>query len=61
MLPWDQMLRAALRCGVSVESFWTMSLLEWRWLAASNGDDALRGAELTGLMQAFPDTGENNG
>lgn len=34
MLPWPEMLRAGLAAGLAPESFWRLSLREWRWLAA---------------------------
>lgn len=53
MLPWGVMLRAALSAGVGPEAFWRLSLKEWRWLAARG--DGMSGAELFGLMAAYPD------
>lgn len=33
MLPWPDMMRAALAAGLSPAAFWALSLKEWRWLA----------------------------
>lgn len=35
MLPWPDMLRAALSAGITPDGFWRLSLREWRWLARS--------------------------
>lgn len=57
MLPWDEMLRAALSAGVTVADFWALSLKEWRWMAGRGvGGMALR--DLAGLMEEFPDKGQ---
>lgn len=55
MLPWGEMLRAALAAGISPEAFWRLSLREWRWLAS--GAAPARG-ELETLMARFPDQRE---
>ena len=56
MLPWREMMRSALAAGIGPESFWRLSLREWRWLAArGEGLDAGRLAE---LMAGFPDEAE---
>ncbi len=57
MLPWDVMLRAALRVGIAPESFWRLSLAEWRFLAGAG--DGLTRAEFERLIQNHPDTEEN--
>ena len=56
MLPWDEMLRAALSAGVTAADFWALSLREWRWMAGSDAG-GLRPSELAGLMEEFPDKG----
>ncbi|MEM9668824.1 MAG: phage tail assembly chaperone [Pseudomonadota bacterium] len=61
MLPWSAMMRASLSAGMSIQSFWEMSLVEWRWLAAGRGDDALGEDQLSALMREFPDAGGFNG
>lgn len=32
-IPWDAMLRSALRLGLTPEAFWALSLKEWVWLS----------------------------
>lgn len=54
-------MRASLSAGMSIQSFWEMSLVEWRWLAAGRGDDALGEDQLSALMREFPDAGGFNG
>ncbi|MEO0881492.1 MAG: phage tail assembly chaperone [Pseudomonadota bacterium] len=61
MLPWDHMLQAALRVGVPIESFWKMSLVEWRWLAGRPTEDSLPRDAFADLMAQFPDNGEPHG
>lgn len=56
MLPWGEMMRAALAAGIGPEAFWRLSLREWRWLAAR--DTAMPAARLADLMAAFPDGNE---
>jgi hypothetical protein len=57
MLPWDEMLRAALAAGVSAAEFWSLSLKEWRWMAGG-GDGGMKPRDLAGLMEEFPDKGQ---
>lgn len=57
MLPWGQMLRAALSAGVPVGEFWSLSLREWRWMAARK-TAGLAERDLVGLMEKFPDKGQ---
>ncbi|MFN3910787.1 phage tail assembly chaperone [Hyphomonas sp.] len=56
MLPWGEMLRAALAAGLPPAAFWRLSLREWRWIAASRGGPG-RG-ELEALMAQYPDDKE---
>lgn len=53
MLPWGEMLRAALAAGLPPEAFWRLSLREWRWIAAAGAGP--RRHDLEALMQRFPD------
>jgi uncharacterized phage protein (TIGR02216 family) len=53
MLPWGEMLRAALAAGLPPEAFWRLSLREWRWIAGASAGQ--RRQELEALMQRFPD------
>ena len=32
LMPWGEMMRAAMRMGVGPEGFWRLSLKEWRLL-----------------------------
>ncbi len=57
MLPWDEMLRAALSAGMPVADFWALSLKEWRWLAGGSAG-GLNSHDLAGLMEEFPDKGQ---
>ena len=54
MLPWGEMLRAALSLGIGPEAFWRLSVREWRWLAGA-GEASMRGDRLEELMGRFPD------
>ncbi|MFN7164200.1 MAG: phage tail assembly chaperone [Hyphomonas sp.] len=56
MLPWGEMLRAALAAGLFPEAFWRLSLREWRWLAGSGASPAQKSFEA--LMTRFPDERE---
>jgi hypothetical protein len=53
MLPWSDMLRAALAAGIPPHRFWRLSLREWH--ALSRGSDTLNRDWLTTLMNQFPD------
>lgn len=53
MLPWGEMLRAALAAGIAPAAFWRLSLREWRWLNGAGAGSSR--AELARLMQQFPD------
>ncbi len=56
MLPWSEMLRAAMAAGVGAEAFWRLSLREWRWIASAGAGQG-RGV-LEGMMAQFPDEKE---
>lgn len=58
MLPWGEMLRAALALGIGPEAFWRLSVREWRWLSRDGGAPS-RG-DLAAMMADYPDTGERN-
>lgn len=53
MLPWADMLRAAIAAGIAPHVFWALSLREWRWMARSTGQSAMSRAELVALDDAF--------
>jgi uncharacterized phage protein (TIGR02216 family) len=56
MTPWGEMLRSAARLGVEPESFWRLSLREWRMLTARPGEPApMRREDLWRLAEAWPD------
>ncbi len=57
MLPWGEMLRAALAAGILPDAFWRLSLREWRWLGG--GGAAPTRARLEDLMKRLPDGKEN--
>lgn len=54
MLLWGEMLRAAIAMGLSPTEFWSLSLKEWRWLAAGESS-SLTSKELFDLMKEYPD------
>ncbi|MEO0982691.1 MAG: phage tail assembly chaperone [Pseudomonadota bacterium] len=54
MLPWGEMLRAALAAGIAPSAFWRLSLREWRWLAAG-ADEALSRADFEQLQERCDD------
>lgn len=53
MLPWGEMLRAALALGIGPEAFWRLSLAEWRWLCRSGAAPSRE--ELMAMMAEHPD------
>jgi len=56
MTPWGEMLRSAARLGVEPESFWRLSLREWRMLTARPGEPApMRREDLMRMAEAWPD------
>jgi hypothetical protein len=61
MLPWAEMMRAALAAGVPVSDFWMLSLREWRWLSEGARAHKLSFKELAELMNTFPDEEDENG
>lgn len=55
MTPWSALLRlAVLRFGLTPESFWRLSVAEWRALAEEPSDTLTRSA-LEALARAYPD------
>lgn len=59
MMPWAQMLRAALKLGLVPGAFWRLSLKEWRMLLGG-GEAGLSKEGLGALMAAFPDRDVNH-
>jgi uncharacterized phage protein (TIGR02216 family) len=53
ILPWQQLLNAACRLGLSPDQFWALSVFEWRALMGQG--QGLDPARLQELCQAFPD------
>ena len=58
MLPWGEMLRAALALGIAPEVFWRLSVREWRWLC--QGGEAPSRGDLAMMMKDYPDRGEGS-
>ena len=60
MLPWAEMMRAALVMGIGPEAFWRLSLAEWRWLTGVRDRVPDRNT-LERLMKTYPDRRRNDG
>lgn len=56
MLPWSDMLKAALQAGVPPRAFWALSVREWLALSSISGAP-LQAADMKKLMEDFPDGG----
>lgn len=54
MLPWAEMMRAALMAGIVPEMFWRLSFREWRWLCGPVPEAMPRNV-FTALMETYPD------
>lgn len=54
MLPWADMMRLAVGRGITPDAFWQLSVREWLWLTSTSEPQFGR-AELTSLMEAYPD------
>ena len=57
---WRASLALAARLGITPESFWRLSIVEWSGLVP-RPPQALTRAGLEALMQDHPDRRENNG
>jgi hypothetical protein len=57
IIPWSDMLAAAVRIGIAPEQFWKTSLKEWRLIAQANGPEAMALAEFAALAGQYPDGG----
>jgi len=54
--PFDLWLKTAVRgFALSPTEFWTMSVRDWLALLASNGEQGLARADLSILMNTYPD------
>ena len=61
MLPWADMLRAALTVGIDPQAFWTLSLKEWRWMARGAARSAMSRAELMALDKVLERSASRQG
>lgn len=59
LMQWGDMLRTAARLGVPPESFWRMSVCEWRLLTGDATNAALSRRAFEALLQAHPDQTDN--
>jgi hypothetical protein len=57
VLPWPKLLSQAVSLGIGPQSFWELSLAEWRALVGSNQNTqtSMNRADLTHLSLRFPD------
>lgn len=57
VLPWPKLLNQAVSLGIGPQSFWELSLAEWRALVGSNQSTqtSMNRADLTHLSLRFPD------
>ncbi len=57
LLPWPMLLNQAVSLGIGPQSFWELSIAEWRALVGPNkGTQArMNRADLTDLSLRFPD------
>lgn len=54
--PWASMMRAAAHLGVGPETFWRLSLKEWRMLTETSSAHAPLGrSEFERMAEAWPD------
>ena len=60
MLPWGELLRAALAAGVAPHTFWKLSWVEWRWLTRQTSHPMSQ-SRLNDLMAEHPDKEETCG
>jgi len=58
---WGAMMRAAGRLGLGPESFWRLSLKEWRWLTGVGEVAAMGRDELERLAERWPDEAAADG
>ena len=57
LLPWPKLLSQAVSLGIGPQSFWELSLAEWRALVGANQSTqaGMNRADLTHLSLRFPD------
>jgi hypothetical protein len=57
LLPWPKLLSQAVSLGIGPQSFWELSLAEWRALVGANlsTQTSMNRADLTHLSLRFPD------
>lgn len=56
MIPFRQWLFFAVATlGLDPETFWALTLAEWRWLTARAGGEALTRGGLDALLALYPD------
>lgn len=54
--PWAEMLQTSVRLGLAPESFWRLSLREWRLLTAMSATDRpMSRAMFEQMAEAWPD------
>lgn len=58
MLPWGEMMRAAIARGLTPEAFWVLSMREWRWLAEHSRAGGMSRADFAQLVADDLDVGE---
>lgn len=56
MIPWRQWLQYAVAgLGLAPETFWMLTIAEWRWLTDRAGAGALARDGLDALIALYPD------
>ena len=56
MIPFRQWLSFAVTgLGLDPETFWALTITEWRWLTARAGAEALSRGGLDALLALYPD------
>ncbi len=57
LLPWPTLLSQAISLGIGPQSFWELSIAEWRALVGPNQgtQTSMNRADLTHLSLRFPD------
>ncbi len=56
MIPFRQWLQFAVAgLGLDPETFWMLTIAEWRWLTSQAKGEALARTELDALLALYPD------